>query len=64
MKSKMISFRCPEEVFEEMKNLCERNQVDRTGFIMHALQSMFAGLARQGIGADENKQSPSVIKEN
>ena len=64
MKSKMISFRCPEEVFEEMKNLCERNQVVRTGFIMHALHSMFAGLARQGVGAAENKQSPSVIKEN
>ncbi len=64
MKSKMISFRCPEEVFEEMKNLCERNQVDRTGFITHALQSMFAGLARQGIGEQEKPLPPYAIKEN
>lgn len=64
MKSKMISFRCPEEVFKEMETLCEHNQVDRSSFIVHALQSMFAGLSRQGIGNQASPLPPSATKEN
>lgn len=64
MKSKTISFRCPEDVFKEMEILCEHNHVDRTGFIMQALQSMFAGLARQGICDKEKPLPPSALKEN
>lgn len=64
MKSKTISFRCPEDVLEEMEILCEHNRVDRSGFIVQALQSMFAGLARQGICEEEKPLPPSAIKGN
>ncbi len=55
MKTRTISFRCPEEIFEEMKQLCADQQVDRSAFIVQALQNLFSSLAEQGIGsaADE-----------
>ena len=50
MKTRTISFRCPEEILKEMDLLCDYNTVDRSCFIVQALQSMLAGLAEQGIG--------------
>lgn len=50
MKTRTISFRCPEEIFEEMQQLCADQQVDRSAFIIQALQKLFSSLAEQGIG--------------
>ncbi len=63
MKTRTISFRCPEDILEEMEILCAHNRVDRSGFIVQALQSMFAGLAQQGIGQPLPTLPPSPIKE-
>ncbi len=49
MKTRTISFRCPEELIKEMELLSEHNRVDRSGFIVQALQSFFTGLAQQGV---------------
>ncbi len=62
MKTRTISFRCPEEVLKEMEVLCDYNKVDRSCFIVQALQSMFAGLAEQGIGSAKGPL-PSVEPE-
>lgn len=64
MKTKTISFRCPEDVLKEMEILCDHNHVDRSGFIVQALQSMFAGLAQQGIGEPAKPLPPSALKED
>lgn len=63
MNTKTISFRCPEDVLKEMEVLCEHNKVDRSCFIVQALQSMFAGLAEQGIGKPKDPLPPSELKE-
>ncbi|MBR3903098.1 MAG: hypothetical protein IKJ29_05495 [Akkermansia sp.] len=49
MKTHTISFRCPEEILKEMELLCEHNRVDRSGFIVQAIQSLMGGLARKGV---------------
>lgn len=64
MKTKTISFRCPEDLFKEMEILCAHNHVDRSSFIILALQSMFAGLAEQGICQPAEPLPPSPIKED
>ncbi len=48
---------------QEMEILCEHNHVDRSCFIVQALQSMFAGLAQQGIGKPKDPLPPSELKE-
>ena len=63
MDTKTISFRCPEDVLKEMEVLCEHNKIDRSCFIVQALQSMFAGLAQQGIGTPREPLPPSELKE-
>ncbi|MBR5196492.1 MAG: hypothetical protein IKW48_10195 [Akkermansia sp.] len=63
MNTKTISFRCPEDILQEMEILCEHNHVDRSCFIVQALQSMFAGLAQQGIGEPQRPLPPSALKE-
>lgn len=63
MNTKTISFRCPEDILQEMEILCEHNKVDRSCFIVQALQSMFAGLAQQGIGEPQRPLPPSALKE-
>ena len=63
MNTKPISFRCPEDILQEMEILCEHNKVDRSCFIVQALQSMFAGLAQQGIGEPQRPLPPSALKE-
>lgn len=49
MKTRTISFRCPEELLEEIDLLSKHNRVDRSDFIVHSLQSLLAGLAQQGV---------------
>ena len=63
MNTKTISFRCPEDILQEMELLCDHNKVDRSCFIVQALQSMFAGLAQQGIGEPQRPLPPSALKE-
>ena len=63
MNTRTISFRCPEEILKEMDLLCDYNTVDRSCFIVQALQSMFAGLAQQGIGTPREPLPPSELKE-
>ena len=63
MNTKTISFRCPEDILQEMEILCEHNKVDRSCFIVQALQSMFAGLAQQGLGEPQRPLPPSALKE-
>ncbi len=48
MNTKTISFRCPEELIQEMDILSKHNQIDRSGFIVQALQSLLTGLAKKG----------------
>ena len=48
---------------QEMEILCEHNKVDRSCFIVQALQSMFAGLAQQGIGEPQRPLPPPALKE-
>ena len=61
MKTRTISFRCPEEIFEEMKQRCSDQQMERSAFIVQALQSLFSSLAEQGIGAtDESAAAPDT----
>lgn len=49
MKTRTISFRCPEELVSEIDLLCNHNKVDRSTFIIQALQSLFTGLAVKGV---------------
>lgn len=49
MKTQTISFRCPEDLIEEMEILSRHNQIDRSGFIVQALQSLLIGLAKKGV---------------
>ena len=63
MKTRTISFRCPEDILKEMEILCEHNCVDRSGFIVQALQSLLSGLAQQGVCAPQQPLPPSAIKE-
>ncbi len=63
MNTRTISFRCPEDILEEIDILCEHNSVDRSSFIVQALQSMFSGLAAQGICQPKPPLPPSPIKE-
>ena len=51
-----------EDILEEIDILCEHNSVDRSSFIVQALQSMFAGLAEQGIGKPKDPLPPSEPK--
>ena len=64
MNTKTISFRCPEDILKEMELLCDHNKVDRSCFIVQALQSMLAGLAEQGLGEAREPLPPSAIKED
>ncbi len=63
MKTQTISFRCPEELVKEMEILCEHNQIDRSGFIVQAMQSLLSGLARKGICENKSPLPPSPISE-
>lgn len=63
-KTRVISFRCPEDVFREVEILCEHNRIDRSGFIVQALQSMFDGFAAQGVGEPRPLLPPSALKDN
>lgn len=63
MKTRTISFRCPEELLEEIDILSKHNRVDRSGFIVHALQSMLSGLARQGVCSPQPELPPTPVKE-
>ena len=49
MKTRTISFRCPEEILNEIDILCQHNRVDRSTYIVQALQSLFSGLANEGV---------------
>lgn len=49
MKTRTISFRCPEEILKEVDLLCQHNRVDRSTYIVQALQSLFSGLANEGV---------------
>jgi metal-responsive CopG/Arc/MetJ family transcriptional regulator len=49
MKTKTISFRCPEEILDEMDALCNFNRVDRSTFIVQALHKLLTGLETQGV---------------
>ena len=62
MKTRTISFRCPDDLLEEMESLCRYNRIDRSGFIVQALQGMLTGLARQGIVEQQAELPPSPLK--
>lgn len=64
MKTRTISFRCPEELIQEMEILCKHNMIDRSGFIVQAMQSMLAGLTNQGICKPKEQVPPSPLKED
>ena len=49
MDTKTISFRCPEEILDEMDALCNLNRVDRSTFIVQALHKLLLGLEAQGV---------------
>lgn len=63
MKTRTISFRCPDDLLDEMEILCRYNRIDRSGFIVQALQGMLNGLARQGIVEAQPELPPSALKE-
>ncbi len=64
MKTKTISFRCPEELLKEIDGLCELNIMDRSAFIVHALQNMMTGLAKKGISISQTTApKPDAQKE-
>ncbi len=63
MKTRTISFRCPDDLLQEMEILCQYNRVDRSGFIVQALQSMLNGLAQQGVLKPQPELPPTAIKE-
>ena len=54
---------CDSLLLQEVEILCVHNHVDRSCFIVQALQSMFAGLAQQGIGEPQRPLPPSALKE-
>jgi hypothetical protein len=62
MKTRTISFRCPDDLLEEMEILCRYNRIDRSGFIVQALQGMLSGLARQGVVEPQPELPPSPLK--
>lgn len=63
MKTRTISFRCPDDLLKEMEILCEHNRVDRSGFIVQALQSLLSGLAQQGVCKPMPTLPPSPLKD-
>ena len=63
MKTRTISFRCPDDLLEEMEILCRYNRIDRSGFIVQALQGMLQGLARQGVVEPLPQLPPSPLKQ-
>ncbi len=63
MKTRTISFRCPDDLLDEMEILCRYNRIDRSGFIVQALQGMLNGLARQGIVEQQAELPPCALKE-
>ena len=63
MKTRTIAFRCPDDLLDEMEILCRYNRIDRSGFIVQALQGMLNGLARQGIVEAQPGLPPSALKE-
>ena len=63
LKTHTISFRCPEEIIKEMEILCQHNKLDRSGFIVQALQSMFNGLAEKGVCKPQPPLPPCPIPE-
>lgn len=64
IKTKVISFRCPEDLFLEIENLCEHNRVDRSTFIVQAMLGLFDGLATQGVGEARPEVPPCVLKDD
>ena len=62
-KTRVISFRCPEDLFLEIDNLCEHNRVDRSTYIVQALLGLFDGLAAQGVGTLRPELKPSALKD-
>ncbi len=63
MKTRTISFRCPDDLLDEMEILCEYNRMDRSGFIVQALQSMLNGLSAKGVlKKKQPKLPPSPLK--
>ena len=63
MNTRTRSFRCPDDLLEEMEILCRYNRIDRSGFIVQALQGMLNGLARQGVVKPESPLPPSPVKD-
>ena len=63
MKTRTISFRCPDDLLEEMEILCRYNRIDRSGFIVQALQGMLQGLARQGVVEPLPQLPPSPLQQ-
>ena len=63
MNTRTISFRCPDDLLEEMEILCRYNRIDRSGFIVQALQGMLQGLARQGVVEPLPQLPPSPLKQ-
>ncbi|MBR1982764.1 MAG: hypothetical protein IKA23_08445 [Akkermansia sp.] len=63
MKTRTISFRCPIELVKEMEILCKHNKVDRSAFIIQALQSLFTGLADQGVCDPKPPLPPSPVSD-
>ena len=54
MKTQTISFRCPTDILEEMETLCDHNHMDRTTFIVQAVQSLMTSLAAQGVSVAQS----------
>ena len=63
-KSRVISFRCPEDVFREVEVLCEHSRADRSDFIVKALQSLINHLADPEAGTPGTSCSSSILKGN
>ena len=62
-QTRVISFRCPEDLFQEIDILCEHNRIDRSTFIVQALLGMFDGLAAQGVGEPRPELKPCALKD-
>ncbi len=49
MEKKLVIFRCPEALAQQMDELCRRSGVDRTRLVTCAVLSVVRDLSRQGM---------------